>query len=145
MFPHHGIRNYTWTFPDGKTNNQIDHILIDRRWHSSILDVQSFRGTDCDIDYYLMVAKFGESLAVSKQSAQKFDGERFNLRTLNDLDDRKQYQVEITNRFAALETLRDSEDINRVLENIKKYNNTSAKQNLGLHERKQHKPSFDEC
>jgi hypothetical protein len=25
--------------PDGKTHNQLDHILIDRRWDSSTLDV----------------------------------------------------------------------------------------------------------
>jgi len=81
----------------------------------------------------------------SKQAAQKFDGERFNLRKLNDLEVRKQYQVEISNRFAALETLCAGENINRVLENIKNNIKTSAKVNLGLHERKQHKPWFDEC
>jgi len=43
MFPHRNIHKYTWTSTDGKTDNQIDHILIDRRWHSSVLDVQSFR------------------------------------------------------------------------------------------------------
>jgi hypothetical protein len=42
-------------------------------------------------------------LAVSKQAAQTFDGERFNLRNLNELEVSKQYQVEITNGFAALE------------------------------------------
>jgi len=39
MFPQRNIHKYTWAYPDGKTHNQIDHILIDRRWHSSILDV----------------------------------------------------------------------------------------------------------
>jgi len=39
MFPHRNIHKYTWTSSDGKTHNQIDHVLIDRRWQSSVLDV----------------------------------------------------------------------------------------------------------
>jgi hypothetical protein len=66
MFPHSKVHKFTWTSPDGKTHNQIDHIWIDRK-HSNILDVRSFRAADCDIDYYLMVAKVRERLAVSKQ------------------------------------------------------------------------------
>jgi hypothetical protein len=79
-------------------------------------------------------------LAASKQSAQKLDGERFNLRKLNELEVRKQYQIEISNRFAALENLNDSEDINRAWENIKANIKTSAKESLGLHQMKQYKP-----
>jgi hypothetical protein len=45
MFPHRNIHNYSWNFPDGKTHNQINHILTDRRWHSSILDVLKFQGS----------------------------------------------------------------------------------------------------
>ena len=66
-----------------------------------------------------MVAKVRERLAVSKQEAQKSDGERFNLRKVNELEVMKQYQIEITNRFAALKSLNDGEDINRAWENIK--------------------------
>jgi len=85
MILHQNIQKYTWTSPDGKTHNQIDHILIDRTWHSSILDVRKFRGAACDTNHYLVVAKVREKLEVSKQAAQKFDGERFNLRKLNEL------------------------------------------------------------
>ena len=43
MFPHRNLHKYTWTSSDGKTHEQIDHTLIDSRWHSGILDVRSFR------------------------------------------------------------------------------------------------------
>jgi endonuclease/exonuclease/phosphatase family metal-dependent hydrolase len=66
MFPHRSIHKHTWTSSDGKTRNQINHILIDRRQHSRILDVRSFRGADCDSDHYLVVAKVRKRLAVSK-------------------------------------------------------------------------------
>ena len=85
-----------------------------------------------------------ERLAVSKQVAQNFDGERLNLRKLHELEVRKQYQIEITNRFAALENLSDSEDINRAWQNMKENIKTSAKESLVSHELKQHKPWFDE-
>jgi endonuclease/exonuclease/phosphatase family metal-dependent hydrolase len=49
----HNIHKHTWTSPDGVTHNHIDHVLIDKRQHSIILDVQSFRGADCDTDHYL--------------------------------------------------------------------------------------------
>jgi len=60
MFLHRNIHKYTWTSPDGKTHNQIDHVLIRRRWHSSVLHVRSFRGADCDTDHYLVIAKVTE-------------------------------------------------------------------------------------
>jgi len=45
-----------------------------------------------------------------------------------------------------LENLSDDEDINRTWENIKENIKTLAKESLGLHELKQHRPWFDkEC
>ena len=85
-----------------------------------------------------------DRLAVSKQAAQKFGGQRFNLRKLNELDVMKQYKIEITNRFAALKNLCNDKDINRAWENIKGNIKTSAKESLGPHELKQHKPWIDE-
>jgi hypothetical protein len=56
---------------------------------------------------------------------------------------RKKYQIEIKNRFAALENLNAEEDVNKAWENIKENIKTSAKESLGVHELKQHKPWFD--
>jgi hypothetical protein len=86
MFPHRNIYKVTWTYLYGRTQNQIDHILIDRRRHSSILDVRSFRPADCDADHYLVVAKVRERLAVSKQRAHRIHMERFNFRKLKEIE-----------------------------------------------------------
>jgi len=53
--------------------------------------------------------------------------ERLNLWKLNELQVNKQYQIEFTNRIAALENLCDDEDINRACENIKQNIRPSAK------------------
>jgi hypothetical protein len=50
------------------------------------------------------------------------------------LEVRKQYQIEITNRFAALKNLSDGEDINRAWESIKGNNKTSTIESLVLQE-----------
>jgi hypothetical protein len=106
MLTHCNIHKYTWTSPDGKTHNQTDHILVDRQRLSNVLDVQSFRASDCDSDQYLVMAKVRERPAVNKQRSHRFHMERFNLKTLNDVEGKEEIRVEVSNnRFAALEDL----------------------------------------
>jgi hypothetical protein len=64
-------------------------------------------------DRYLLVAKFRERLAVSKQTTHRLHMERFNLKKLNEVEGKEQYHVEISNRFAALENLDTEVEINR--------------------------------
>jgi hypothetical protein len=90
MFPHRNIHKVTWTSPDGRTHNQIDHILIHRRRHSSTLDARSFRAADCDTDHCLVVAKVRERLAVSKKTAHRVHMKRFNLNKLNKVEGKEQ-------------------------------------------------------
>jgi hypothetical protein len=84
---------------DGKTHNQIDHILIEGQWHLSVCDVQSFRATDYDTDCYLMVAKVRERLTMSKQRLHRFCTEMFDLKKLNEVKVKEQYCLEISNRL----------------------------------------------
>ena len=66
--------------------------------------------------------------------------ERFNLKKLSELEVRKQYQIKISDRFAALGNLNDSKAVNRAWENIKENIKTSAKECIGMYELKQHNP-----
>jgi hypothetical protein len=101
--------------------------LIDKRRQSNILDVQSFRSSDCDIYHYLVAAKLTERTSVSKRARQNSDIERFDLRKLGDLEIKEKYQVEISNRFSALENLDESFDIKNAWESITESIKISAK------------------
>jgi hypothetical protein len=53
----------------------------------------------------LICGKVRGRLMVHKQTAQKSDGVGFNLKEFRVLEIKKQYQIKILNRFAALENL----------------------------------------
>ena len=57
MFPHRNVHKYTCTSPDGKNHKQIDHVLLDGRWHSSVLDVRNFRRAHCNTEHYLAICR----------------------------------------------------------------------------------------
>jgi hypothetical protein len=88
IIPHSNVHKYSWTFSDGKIDNQDAHILTDKR-HSSILHVQSFGGTYCDTDQYLAVAKVREILSASTGGTYKFLMQRFFLMKLNSVEEKK--------------------------------------------------------
>jgi hypothetical protein len=67
---------------------------------------------------------------VNKQTTHKFHLERFNLKKLNEVEDKEQYWVEISNRFAAFENLDAEVDINRAWETIRENIRISAKERL---------------
>jgi hypothetical protein len=90
--------------------------------------------------------KLRERLSVSKRVAQKSDMQIFDLRKQNDAEVKEQYQVKITNGFAALENFDDNVDMNTAWENITGNIKISAKESLDHYELQQQKSLFDdEC
>jgi hypothetical protein len=118
--------------------------LIDKRRHSNILDVRSFKGADCDTDHCLVVAKLRERISVIKRARQNFDLKRFDLKKIDGVEFKEKYQVEILNRFVALESLDECFNINNAWESIRENIKTSAKDNLGYQKLKHNKPWFDD-
>jgi hypothetical protein len=49
--------------------------------------------------------RWGETVSYQTNNV-KFDTERFSFKKLNEVEDKEQYQVKLSNRFTALEDLR---------------------------------------
>ncbi|PSN29406.1 hypothetical protein C0J52_26264 [Blattella germanica] len=54
------------TFATSK-NLIIDHVLVYKRWHSSIIDIRSVRGLDCNSDYHLVRVKIRERIKITNR------------------------------------------------------------------------------
>ncbi|KAG8229184.1 hypothetical protein J437_LFUL001056 [Ladona fulva] len=52
----------TWKVPGTTEANQVDHLLVSRRHFSSVLEVRSCRGSNCNSDLYLVRAKIKEKV-----------------------------------------------------------------------------------
>jgi exonuclease III len=51
IFCHKNMHKATWKSPDGETMNQMDHILIDVRHKSNLMDLRTLRGANIDSDH----------------------------------------------------------------------------------------------
>jgi len=56
LFQHREIHKLTWSSPNGRVKNQIDHLVINRKWRRSLLDVKVRRRADVGSDHHLVVA-----------------------------------------------------------------------------------------
>ena len=54
LFPHREIYKITWCSPNGRDRNQIDHLMINRKWRSFLQDVKVRRGAHIGSDQHLV-------------------------------------------------------------------------------------------
>jgi len=56
----------TWRSPDRDTMNQIDHILIQKKYSSNLKDVRCKRGVNVDSEHYLVMAEIQARISMNK-------------------------------------------------------------------------------
>ena len=57
IFLHKTVHKASWVSPDGRTENQIDHFTISKKFRRSLQDVRVMRGADIGPDHHLLVRK----------------------------------------------------------------------------------------
>ncbi|VDO59134.1 unnamed protein product [Schistosoma margrebowiei] len=77
IFPHKRIHKATWTSPDHTTQNQNDHICINKTFRRTMEDVRTKKGADIASDHHLLVAKMKQKLkkhrTMRRTISQKFN------------------------------------------------------------------------
>ncbi|XP_061176934.1 craniofacial development protein 2-like [Saccostrea echinata] len=106
IFQHKNIHKLTWTSPDGHTRNQIDHVLINKRWRGTLQDVRALRGADVGSDHTLVLVKLKLKLRKIKKGEQR--SPQVDVSKLKDPTLMKSFQLEVKNRFTILRNKKNS-------------------------------------
>ena len=96
-FQQHKRQLDTWTSPDGDYWNQIDYILCNQRWRSSIRLAKTRLGANCSSDHELLIAKFRLKLNEVGKTTRPF---KYDLTQIP-----YDYTVEVTHRFKGLDLI----------------------------------------
>ena len=105
--PHKPSRRWTVHSPDGKHHNQIDYILVRKRFRTvvNIHRTRSFPGADIGSDHDLVMVSFRVRLKKARKPAQP--RLTFDLEKVKDPDVACTFQATIGGKFAPLIGLRD--------------------------------------
>jgi len=110
FFRHKRVHKYTHYSRNAQhTKSQIDHILVRKRWITSVRDTRVYRGADfCGTDHRLLIARTMAKLKTKKPTPNH----KINLDRLNDPNFRKDFELNVKNRFEALvDELSDTETL----------------------------------
>ena len=138
VFPHKIIHKGTWNSPDNNTVNQIDHILIKKKFRSALLDTRVYRAADCDSDHMLVVGKVKVKQKSRRTVTTRKD--RIDIESLGNAGTKEAYAVDLENRFQVL----NEENIDVGWEEIKTAVLEAAANTLGTVRNRRRNGWYDE-
>ena len=83
-FQHKNVCKPTWMAPDRSFESQTDHMVIDARHMSDLMDVRSYRRGNVDSDHYLVIARMRARIS----NIMKIRGERIRKFCISKLQDK---------------------------------------------------------
>ena len=141
LFPHRNIHKLTWTSPNERAQNQIDHLMVNSMWHRSLLDVRVRRGADASSDDHLVSAKV--RLKLRAAGPNKHITPRYDISRLQDPRTKSAFVLQLRNRFQALGSI-DEQDIeedtvNQQWKQVRNIFDETSKTCLGMQKAKKKK------
>ena len=109
IFPHKKIHKQTWISPDRRPCNQIDHVLINRKFRTSVLDTRAIRSADIASDHHLVCTKLRLKLkaAPNRRGIRRM---RYDTQKLENDGCRRRFRLELRNRFEILQREEPEDD-----------------------------------
>ncbi|XP_072392459.1 uncharacterized protein [Diabrotica undecimpunctata] len=87
------MHKVTWTSPDHQTQNQKDHVLIDLRHGSDILDCRNYRGANIDSDHYLIAGRIRAHILNARNDKTKPKIIKYNVDKLKCTEVERNFQI----------------------------------------------------
>jgi hypothetical protein len=142
LFQYKRIYKETWRSPDETTSNQIDHVMIDSRHATDILDVKSCRGADCNTDHYMVKIKYEQRISIiEKLSAQR--SIKYKVENLKEGTNAKEYRNKVQELLQILPNTED-QHVEAAWEDIKQAICKAADNILGQNPRTVRNGWYDE-
>jgi hypothetical protein len=139
---HKDIHKGAWNDPAGRTVNQIDHVLINKRRATIVEDVRTMWGANCDSDHFIIrtIIRHKISRLYKKKQKYKF---KCDKNKLENKDKKKDCQDHITEELKEIER---KQDVNEEWINIKKVILETAKVETGEQRKERNQDWYDkEC
>ena len=99
LFTHRNVHKLTWTSPDGQTQSQIDHIIINSKCRDSNQDVRMRKADVCS-DHNLLVAKMTLKLRNAKIGMAR--NQRPDISKLKDILIKVKFSIMLGDRLSIL-------------------------------------------
>ena len=119
---------HTWSAPDGITKNQIDYILVDKRFRNGVRNSKDRPGADCGSDHNPVVAHLRIKLQQNKKTSKR--NSRWNTEVLKDTSVRLQFQRISDEKMANID---NQNTINLLWSDIKTCITDTATEVCGTH------------
>ena len=106
-FQHHQRHLYTLKSPGDGVRNQIDYIMMNKRFHNAITQVKGYPGADCGSDHVPIVATMKVKLRTLKRKKADVKLQLYLLTADNEYS--REYSQKVSERMTGINAIDDIE------------------------------------